>query len=62
MDGATATETPWYAAFPPPKTAAPSVCRSEVLGWLGKEGGQEAVVDFVLIDLRRADYEVSSLV
>lgn len=48
-------ETPWYAAFPTAKTTAPSVSRSEVLGWL--QDDTRGTVDFVLVDLRRTDYE-----
>lgn len=51
-------ETPWHAAFPAPKTAAASVSRVDVLQWLQ---GQERVAgrDFVLVDVRRVDFEVS---
>ena len=51
-----AMETPWYAAFPAAKTTAPSVSGSEVLGWL--QDDTRGTVDFVLVDLRRTDYEV----
>lgn len=53
------TEAPWYAAYPPPKNTNPaSITRSEILQWFqdGKKNGK----DFLLIDLRRTDYEVSS--
>jgi hypothetical protein len=47
-------EVPWHAAFPNPKTVAGAVSRDEVLQWL-----QHDKSDFVLIDLRRMDCEVS---
>lgn len=47
-------EVPWHAAFPSPKTTAGSVSRDEVLQWL-----QQGKSNFVLIDLRRTDCEVS---
>ncbi|KAJ6155085.1 hypothetical protein N7470_005651 [Penicillium chermesinum] len=45
---------PWHAAYPTPQIKAPSVSREEVLQWLrdGKAGE-----DFVLVDLRRNDFE-----
>jgi hypothetical protein len=48
-------EVPWHAAFPNPKTVAGAISRDEVLQWL-----QQAKPDFVLIDLRRTDCEVSA--
>ncbi|PGH14079.1 hypothetical protein AJ80_06083 [Polytolypa hystricis UAMH7299] len=48
-------EVPWHASFPAPKTKAAIITRSEVLPWL--ESGTKDTTDFVLIDLRRADYE-----
>ncbi|KAJ5301801.1 hypothetical protein PENANT_c002G02003 [Penicillium antarcticum] len=49
------SEAPWHAAFPAPKSVAPSISREEFLQWIreGKQTGK----DFVLIDLRRNDYE-----
>ena len=52
-------ELPWYAAYPPPRHSTyPSISRVEVLQLFrdGKEVGR----DFILIDLRRTDYEVNS--
>lgn len=48
-------EAPWHAAFPTAKSSPDSVSKEELLAWLqeGKEGGK----DFVLVDLRRTDYE-----
>jgi arsenical-resistance protein 2 len=57
---ATTEETPWHAAFPAPKIAAASISRDDILQWLQ---GQEHVAgrDFVLVDVRRADFEVYPL-
>lgn len=49
-------QAPWHAAFPAPRTTAATLPRQELLQWL-KEGKQPGK-DFVLVDLRRADYEV----
>lgn len=48
-------EAPWHAAFPATKSNPDSVSKEELLAWLkeGQEGGK----DFVLVDLRRTDYE-----
>ncbi|KAJ5767163.1 uncharacterized protein N7511_004779 [Penicillium nucicola] len=48
-------KAPWHAAFPAPKTVAPSLSREEFLQWI--QEGKEAGKDFVLVDLRRTDYE-----
>jgi arsenical-resistance protein 2 len=48
---------PWYAAYPAPQITASSVTRETLLSWM-KEG-KRAGKDFVLVDLRRTDYEVS---
>ncbi|OJD19918.1 hypothetical protein AJ78_00112 [Emergomyces pasteurianus Ep9510] len=54
---APAQETPWHEAFPAPKTKAAGISRSEVLGWLKDAPKKTAAVDFVLVDLRKADHE-----
>lgn len=46
-------EAPWHAAFPAPEIVARSVSREEVLQWL-----REGKTDFVLVDVRRMDFEV----
>jgi arsenical-resistance protein 2 len=52
-----AEETPWHAAFPSPRTTNPaSLPRSTVLQWL-KEGTKVPGADFLLVDLRRTDFE-----
>ena len=54
-DSTSPKEAPWHAAFPAPKSSPDSVQKEELLAWLqeGKQGGK----DFVLVDLRRNDYE-----
>jgi len=50
-------DTPWHAAYPPPKNKNPaSITKDELLQHFkeGKEPGR----DFILVDLRRNDYEV----
>ncbi|KAJ5948490.1 hypothetical protein N7454_001797, partial [Penicillium verhagenii] len=49
---ATPTAQPWHAAYPAPKCTAPGVERQLVLQWL-REGRK----NFVLVDLRRNDFE-----
>lgn len=52
-----AVPPPWHAAYPAPKTEAPSIKRDMVLEMLRK-GNDVAGKDFILVDLRRADHEV----
>lgn len=47
---------PWHAAYPAPRAVASSVSRLDLLGWM-KEG-KKVGKDYVLIDLRRTDFEV----
>ncbi|KAF4767228.1 hypothetical protein N7455_006852 [Penicillium solitum] len=48
-------ELPWHAAYPAPRGAAPSISREELLQWIRE--GKQAGKDFLLVDLRRTDYE-----
>ncbi|CAG8887035.1 unnamed protein product [Penicillium egyptiacum] len=48
-------EVPWHAAYPAPRGAASSISREELLQWI--RDGKQAGKDFVLVDLRRTDYE-----
>jgi len=58
----TTSSPPWYAAYPPPRHLQPGcVTREELLSML-KDGENVTANDFVLVDLRRADHEVSCLV
>lgn len=53
-----AEAAPWYVTYPKPRNDKPAVVtRNEVLHWLNN--GQKPGVDFLLIDLRRTDHEVS---
>lgn len=49
-------ERPWYEAYPAPRNVAASVTREEVLQWF--RDGRRPGTDFVLVDLRRTDFEV----
>jgi hypothetical protein len=54
---AKSTEVPWHAAYPAVKTASiPTITCRELLRWY--EEGKKPGLDFVLVDLRRADHEV----
>jgi arsenical-resistance protein 2 len=48
---------PWYAAYPIQRNAASWVTKQTLLSWMEK--GKVAGKDFILVDLRRADFEVS---
>lgn len=52
----TQEEQPWHAAYPAPRNTADTLPRHELLQWFrdGKQPGK----DFVLVDLRRTDFEV----
>lgn len=47
---------PWHVKYPEPKTVAPTISREEVRDLIVSI---EAKNTYVLIDLRRADHEVS---
>lgn len=50
---------PWYTAFPAPRTTSPhAVSREELLRRF--KDGQKGGTDFLVVDLRRDDYQVSS--
>ena len=53
-----AAAPPWHAAFPAPKSEVVTITREEVLGMLKGQTGEVAGKDFVLVDLRRNDFEV----
>ena len=51
---------PWWEAYPAPRDTQPgSATREEVLAMLKAQGGKSTPADFLLIDVRRVDYEVS---
>lgn len=45
--------------IPEPKSVAPTLSREEVLDWL-RSGKRVVGRDFVLVDVRRNDFEVSA--
>lgn len=51
-----ASEVPWHAAYPAPRSAVTSLGRQDVLRWF--QNGRKVGKDFVLIDVRRTDFEV----
>ena len=52
-------ESPWYAAYPAPKHTDPaSIHQTELLQWF--HDWQKPGLDFVIVDLRRMDYNVCS--
>lgn len=50
-------EKPWYADYPEAKLHAEPIAREEVLRLL--KSGTDSRAPFVLVDLRRTDYEVA---
>ncbi|KAL2820879.1 Rhodanese-like domain-containing protein [Aspergillus cavernicola] len=51
---------PWHASYPSPKTTNPaSLPRETILHWLKQ--GKIPGVDFLLVDLRRTDFEGGSI-
>jgi arsenical-resistance protein 2 len=54
---ATPAPAPWYAAYPAPKSEVVTISREEVLKMLKSTPVEKR--DFVLVDLRRNDFEVS---
>lgn len=48
---------PWYAAFPEPQSDLMNISRAEVLEMLRGNTGEVIGKDFVLVDLRRNDFE-----
>lgn len=57
MADSTPKEVPWHAAYPAPKSVVASLPRDELLRWL-RDGKKKAGEDFVLVDVRRTDFEV----
>ncbi|RDW76772.1 putative arsenate reductase (Arc2) [Aspergillus mulundensis] len=55
-------EQPWHASFPAPKTTDPaSLPRSTLLKWLQPDSSRNPGSDFLVIDLRRNDFEGGSI-
>lgn len=53
-----ASIAPWHAKYPAPKHQPGSLTREQLLEMMRQVGGV-AGADFVLVDLRRNDHEVS---
>lgn len=51
---------PWHAKFPAPRSEASHLSREELLQWIRAD--KQAGKDFLLVDLRRTDYEVRGIV
>jgi arsenical-resistance protein 2 len=51
-----AEDVPWHANLPAPKSTAASISRQDLLTLFSEKTVGK---DFVLVDLRRTDYEVS---
>lgn len=51
----TLKEAPWHAAFPAPKASTDAISKEQFLAWLHE--GKTCGLDFVLVDLRKNDYE-----
>jgi arsenical-resistance protein 2 len=49
--------SPWHAAFPTPRNTPATIGREDVLDMI-KQSAKNSTRDYVLIDLRRNDYEV----
>lgn len=47
---------PWHAAYPAPNATPGALPRQELLRWFRE--GKQAGRDFVLVDVRRTDFEV----
>lgn len=56
VNASVGTEQPWYAAYPPPRSEPQEITRHEMLRLLKGNTTKESA--FVLVDLRRTDYEV----
>ncbi|KAG9258135.1 Rhodanese-like domain-containing protein [Emericellopsis atlantica] len=59
MADATQKEEPWWASFPEPKAACERIEASTVKDMIlaDKDSGKGAARDFLLVDVRRTDYE-----
>ena len=55
--GKNITEQPWHAAYPEPRSEPGSISREQVLTLLKSDKSPGEV--YVLVDLRRNDYEAS---
>lgn len=51
---------PWHAAYPTPRTTPAIIRREDVLDMI-KQSAETSSRDYILIDLRRNDYEVRKI-
>jgi hypothetical protein len=51
-----ANDAPWHAAYPDTKSIPSTMTRAELFDMMNSN--KKAGVDYVLVDLRRADHEV----
>ena len=57
-ENTTNSPSPWHAAYPAPRNPAATIHREDVLDMIRK-GAETSKRDYVLIDLRRNDYDVA---
>ena len=50
-------KSPWHAAYPAPRITAATIRREDVLNMI-KQNTEASIRDYILIDLRRNDFEV----
>jgi len=55
-----AKEVPWHTAFPAPSKETPDTITAQQL-LQGIRAGKRPGIDFLLVDLRRTDHEVSKI-
>lgn len=56
----TSPPSPWHAAYPAPRSNPATIRREDVLDMF-KQSAKTSSKDYVLVDLRRNDYEVTSM-
>lgn len=52
------TPSPWHAAYPAPRNSPATISREDALDMI-KQSAETSSRDYVLVDLRRNDYEVT---
>lgn len=52
------TEAPWYAIYPDPKSKPGGLKREEVLQMIQSQNENSGSKSFLLVDVRRNDFEV----
>ncbi len=54
----TSPPSPWHAAYPAPRNTPATIRREDVLDMI-KQSAETSSRDYILVDLRRNDYEVT---